>query len=86
MSTAAYKPVTYSDALRYMMHQNKDELAKLKGGEPQGKCVDCKRELPAEEIAVKCDECNRFVCVNCIDKHDHVHKQFKQMGFKIAEN
>jgi hypothetical protein len=71
-----YRKVRYSDALRHLMHTQHRELAKLKGGEPQGKCIDCRRELPAEEIAVKCDQCNRFVCVNCIDKHVHEHDSF----------
>jgi len=71
-----YRKVRYSDALRHLMYTSRHELAKLKGGEPQGKCIDCKRELPAEEIAVKCDQCRRFVCVNCIDKHVHEHDSF----------
>jgi hypothetical protein len=78
-----YKPVTPSDALRYLMHTQRDELMKLKGGEPQGKCIDCKRQVPAHEIAVKCENCNYFVCVNCIDKHDHMHEAFKKMGLRV---
>lgn len=79
----SYRPVTASDALRYLMHTQRHELAKLKGGEPQGKCLKCRRQLPAEEIAVKCDQCNQFICVNCIDGHDHMHAQFKQMGLRV---
>jgi Zn finger protein HypA/HybF involved in hydrogenase expression len=82
--TKPYRKVRYSDALRYMMKHNAHELAKLKGGEPQGKCIDCRRELPAEEIAVKCDQCNRFVCVNCIDKHVHEHDSFSMMGQSVV--
>lgn len=82
MSTP-YKPITPSDALRYLMHTQRDELAKLKGQQPQGKCIDCRRQLPAHEIAVKCDSCNEFVCVNCIDKHDHMHEAFKKMGLRV---
>lgn len=68
--------ITPSDALRYMMKLNRAELRKLRGGEPQGKCADCKRYVRADEIAVKCDKCsNTFVCVDCIDKHDHIHDQ-----------
>jgi len=78
-----YKPVTPSDALRYLMHTNRDELAKLKGQPDQGKCLDCKRIVPAHEIAVKCDQCNLFVCVNCVDKHDHLNAEFKRMGLMV---
>lgn len=74
------KNITPSDALRHLMNLHKHELAEIKkkGDPPQGKCADCKRDVPAHEIAVKCDKCdNTFVCVNCIDKHDHIHDQLK---------
>lgn len=65
-----------SDALRVLMHQKRHELEKAKNWPPQGKCVDCKRDIRADEIAVKCDKCeNSFVCVNCVDRHDHIDRQ-----------
>lgn len=74
------KLIQPSDALKHMMALHRRELLEMKkkGDPPQGKCCDCKRDVPAWEIAVKCDKCsNTFVCVNCIDKHDHIHDQLK---------
>lgn len=69
-----------SGALRYAMHLNRTALALEKGKEPQGKCVDCKREIPPSELCVKCEHCKdddgraNLVCVNCVDKHDDKHQ------------
>lgn len=76
--------INISDALRHMMKMHATELAGLKGQPPQGKCCDCRREIPATEISVKCDKCsNTFVCVNCIDRHDHCHDELAQ-GLRLA--
>ena len=56
------------------MVQNKDYLLKQKGKPPIGRCLDCKRDILAMEIAATCPNCeNQMVCYKCVDKHDHLH-------------
>lgn len=69
-----------SDGLRLLMWEQRHVLERNRHKPPQGKCVDCKRDILATEIAVKCDVCeNSFVCVKCVDKHDHIHKAMAQL-------
>lgn len=66
------------------MHQHSAQLETQRGEPPQGKCVDCKQDVPAHEIAVKCDKCDKsYVCVRCIDKHDHLHSALESIGFTV---
>lgn len=77
------KVIQPSNALRLLMHQQRHVLEAQRGKPPQGSCVDCKKDVPAHEIAVKCDRCeDSFVCVRCIDKHDHAHITLASMGLK----
>lgn len=69
-----------SDTLRLLMYQQRHRLNAMRGQPPQGQCCDCKRDIPATELAVKCDKCNEFACVNCVDAHDHIHVALAQMG------
>jgi Zn finger protein HypA/HybF involved in hydrogenase expression len=79
--------VRFSDALNFLMHQQRAVLEANRGNPPQGKCVDCKKDVPAHEIAVKCDKCeNEFICVRCVDRHDHLHSVLAQMGFLQLPN
>ena len=72
--------MTPSDAMLFLMHQQRYILEAQRGNPPQGKCLDCKNDVPAHEIAVKCDKCNEMVCVRCIDRHDHLHIELARMG------
>ena len=62
------------------MEQKKAFLETQRGQPPQGKCIDCKKDVPAHELAVKCDKCGDMVCYRCIDKHDHLHVELAKMG------
>lgn len=75
----------YSQALRALMHAKRHDLALAAGGPPQGKCCDCKRDIQADEIAVKCDKCNEFVGVCCIDIHDHVHSAMEKVVGEMVQ-
>ena len=73
-----------SDTLRLLMHQQRSRLQAMAGQPPQGQCVDCKRDIFATELAVKCDKCDQFCCVHCVDAHDHIHVALAQMGMLQA--
>ena len=73
-----------SDTLRLLMHQQRSRLQAMAGQPPQGQCVDCKRDILATELAVKCDKCDQFCCVRCVDAHDHIHVALAQMGMLQA--
>jgi Zn finger protein HypA/HybF involved in hydrogenase expression len=63
-----------SEVLMFLMVQNKDYLLAQKGKPPQGKCLDCKRDILAMELAARCPKCSEsLVCYECVDKHDHLH-------------
>lgn len=73
--------IILSTTLRCLMHENRIALEAQRGNPTQGKCVDCKRDVPAHEFAVKCNKCDdSFVCVWCVDKHDHLHAALGAMG------
>jgi hypothetical protein len=80
-----YRKYSFSDALRKLMALQVHVLEPQRGNPPQGKCVDCRKDVPAHEIAVKCDRCdNCFVCVRCIDKHDHLHAKLESLGVRVS--
>ena len=65
---------TLSEVLKFLMVQNKDYLLAQKGQPPLAKCVDCRRDILAMELAARCPKCDEaMVCYNCVDKHDHIH-------------
>lgn len=63
-----------SDVLRALMVQNRGVLLPRAGMPPQGKCIDCKRDVLAMEMYARCPNCEQsMICVNCVDAHDHLH-------------
>lgn len=82
----ANRKLSMADLVRALMHKYRYNLAANEGNPPQGKCLDCKRDIRATEIAIKCDRCNEFVCVDCVNKHDHLHAQLVRMGFEMVPN
>jgi hypothetical protein len=63
-----------SEALQFLMVQNKEYLLAQRGKPPLGKCIDCKRDILAMELYARCDRCEQsMVCYKCVDKHDHLH-------------
>lgn len=67
---------TLSEVLKFMMVQNREYLLLQKGKPPIGRCLDCKRDILAMEMAAECTKCGRgasaLVCYKCVDKHDHI--------------
>ncbi len=67
---------TLSEVLKFLMVQNKDYLMGQKGKPPVGKCLDCKRDILAMELAAMCPKCGEgaeaLVCYKCVDRHDHI--------------
>lgn len=64
-----------------MMVNNKEYLLGQRGKPPHGKCVDCKRDIVAMEMYVKCPNCEEnMICVDCVDKHDHMHNAIVKSG------
>lgn len=74
-----------SDVLRMLMIQNKEYLLGQRGKPPLGKCIDCKQDILAMELYARCPNCEQsMVCVNCVDKHDHMHNMIARPGQKFA--
>lgn len=67
---------TLSEVLKFLMVQNKGYLLAQKGNPPIGKCLDCKRDIMAIEMAAQCPKCGEgaeaLVCYKCVDRHDHI--------------
>lgn len=67
---------TLSEVLKFLMVQNRNYLRAQKGKPPIGKCLDCKRDILAMEMAAECQKCGvgaeALVCYKCVDRHDHI--------------
>jgi len=67
---------TLSEVLKFLMVQNKQYLLAQRGKPPIGKCLDCKRDILAIEMAAQCPKCGlaaeALVCYECVDRHDHI--------------
>ena len=67
---------TLSEVLKFLMVQNKEYLLQQTGKPPIGRCLDCKRDILAMEMAAQCPKCGigaeALVCYNCVDHHDHI--------------
>ena len=65
-----------SEVLKFLMVQNRQYLLKQRGKPPIGKCLDCKRDISAMEMAAQCPKCGTgteaLVCYRCVDHHDHI--------------
>jgi hypothetical protein len=72
----AIKLKTLSEVLKFLMVQNRQYLLLQKGKPPIGKCLDCKRDILAMEMAAECTKCgvgaSGLVCYKCVDRHDHI--------------
>jgi hypothetical protein len=69
-----FRRVLLSEALRHMMAEQSAKLEAERGKPAQGQCADCKNGVPAHELAVKCDQCDSFVCIRCVDAHPHLQR------------
>lgn len=67
---------TLAEVLKFLMVQNRQYLLLQKGKPPIGKCLDCKRDILAMEMAAECPKCgvgaSALVCYKCVDRHDHI--------------
>ena len=67
-----------SAALKQLMRENAHYLASQRGNPPHGTCMDCARQVPANELVARCPACAGLVCVDCVDAHTNRHNDSEE--------